>query len=328
VAAELQATWAELLGVSSDHPAGGAIVCSSDRLQGPVERRFAAPHPGWPGARHHSPDVLIAAPGVAALAAGDFTLVLGELHVGLNTVAPFHLQHPWPDGLREALEADLERPRIAPVWSKRRSLADIYSIARHDYDVEQGDARSRRPQRQVLAEKELMVSRQRGQLVVAPRSMEPCFDIIAYLEQHLVAESYSEFALLGPAGHRPRVTIDRLIVQREAWTFPAEGRPPFSEKQPERDRFLAVRKWAQRHRLPRFAFARVQGEAKPYFVDFDSPLYVDNLARLAARSESLRLVEMVPAPTDLWLSDALGHRYTSELRLACVDPMAFPAVWP
>ena len=41
-----------------------------------VAEHFAAPHPGWPSARHHCPDVLIAAANARAVERGDFTLVL------------------------------------------------------------------------------------------------------------------------------------------------------------------------------------------------------------------------------------------------------------
>ena len=35
---------------------------------------------------HHSPDVMLAARSAEAVAAGDFLLVLGELHMSVNTM--------------------------------------------------------------------------------------------------------------------------------------------------------------------------------------------------------------------------------------------------
>jgi hypothetical protein len=34
---------------------------------------------------------------------------------------------------------------------------------------------------------------------------------------------------------------------------------------------------------------------------------------------------MLPTPEDCWLPDAAGNRYTSELRLVCVDRTRYPA---
>lgn len=41
---------------------------------------------GWTAARYLSPDIMIAADGAEAVARGDFTLVLGELHLAANTL--------------------------------------------------------------------------------------------------------------------------------------------------------------------------------------------------------------------------------------------------
>ena len=56
------------------------VTRTVSELAGPIQREFASPPPGYAAGRHHSPDVMIAAASLEAIEAGDFELVLGELH--------------------------------------------------------------------------------------------------------------------------------------------------------------------------------------------------------------------------------------------------------
>ena len=82
--------------------------------------------------------------------------------------------------------------------------------------------------------------------------------------------------------------------------------------------------------MPRFLFAKVPGQAKPFLVDRDAPLSLRNLARLVRRAVAdavpagplaapVTFVEMLPTPDELWLVDAQGRSFTSELRVVAVD---------
>jgi hypothetical protein len=61
-------------------------------------------------------------------------------------------------------------------------------------------------------------------------------------------------------------------------------------------------------------------------VDLESPVLVEILCRAIRRmnssdaeGEELIFSEMLPGPQQLWLQDAKGASYTSELRFAIVD---------
>jgi hypothetical protein len=86
---------------------------------------------------------------------------------------------------------------------------------------------------------------------------------------------------------------------------------------------LAIRGWAKEHGLPRFVFIKVPDEPKPLYVDLESPIYIDIMVRTIRRSENkqslLRFTEMIPNLDQLWLTDATGRHYTSELRLVALD---------
>ena len=63
-------------------------------------------------------------------------------------------------------------------------------------------------------------------------------------------------------------------MSRETWNFAPEELDFVYEKEAE-VRFVAARRWAREFGLPRFVFARVPVEIKPFYLDFDSPIYVE-----------------------------------------------------
>jgi hypothetical protein len=313
---ELQARWAELLRVD-DEP--HRIARSAGTLRTAVRDAFAAPHPGWPSARHHAPDVMM-------LAGGDGPrFVLGEMHVGMNALTNFVFvkEHPDPNALIRMREQDLPRAAIAPVWSDRRTRADFYSLSGHDYDLEVGRARSWRARSQVVSESELVVEATGNGLVVTTLDGRVSFDVIAFVEHHLIAESYAHFQLLPARAHSPRVTIDETAIARETWRIDPKA-CDFPAGKTIADRFLLARRFAARLGLPRRVFVRIPEETKPVYIDFDAPVLVEALAKLARRASAMTLVEMLPGVESCWLLDVQGRAYTSELRLAAVDDEPFP----
>jgi hypothetical protein len=315
---ELRRRWAAILAVA---PGERSVVRHASALADDIRRSFAAPGPGWPAARHHSPDLMLAAAGPDAVARGDYLVVVGELHTGFNTVAMplFVKQHPRPDELIAARDADIERVCIAPVWSKAVTRPDYYSLSPRDLDLETGDTRSARPRTQVLSTGALVVEDQGHGLEVRTRDGAWRFDVIAFLEHHLIAESYAEFSPIAPAPWTPRVTIDDVVIARATWrVVPAELGWPELEQPAER--FIAARRWARSLGMPRWVFAKTGEEVKPVYVDFDSTVYVELLAKQLRGASSAALSEMLPTVEQAWVIDATGARYTGELRIAAVDP--------
>jgi len=86
---------------------------------------------------------------------------------------------------------------------------------------------------------------------------------------------------------------------------------------------VAAWAFAAAHGRQRRVFAKAAAEPKPFYVDFDSPVLLDVLTRQLRRSQSVVISEMLPEPSSCWLRDATGHRYTSELRVAVCDPVAW-----
>ncbi len=322
VADELRRRWRELLGVTGDER---RLERRAAELRPQVAQAFAAPGPGWPAARHHSPDVLLAAADAEAVQRGEFLAVLGELHAGMSSLlipAVPNSQRD-PDAPFLLRDRDLGVAGIAPVWSRRRSRLDYYSRSRGDYDLESSSALSWRPRAQVLALSELVMEELDGALVVRTRDRRVSFDVIAFLEHHLLAASFSQLSLLG-GDHVPRVTVDGVVLTRERWTVPA-AQLAFAREEDTTARFVAARAWARAAGLPRRLFLKVPEETKPLFLDLESPTFVDLAAKMVRKASEISLSEMLPDLEGLWLTDAQGKRYTSELRLVAVDPVAWCA---
>jgi Lantibiotic dehydratase, N terminus len=317
VRAELHRRWATALAIA---PAERTVHRRAAALADDVRRAFAAPGPGWPAARHHAPDIMIAA-GPEAIARGEYQIILGELHAGFNTMAAplFVKEHPRPDELVAARDADLGRACIAPVWSTAVTRGDYYSLSPRDLDLESGEARSARPRAQVVATGELVIEASGDRLEVWTRDRARRFDVIAFLEHHLIAESYAAFSPIAPAPWTPRVVVDDVVIARATWRVaPAELAWPALEE--SAGRFAAARRWARSLGMPRWMFVKTAEEVKPVYVDLDSAVYVDLLAKQLRGASAATLSEMLPAVEDAWVVDGAGERYTAELRIAAVDP--------
>jgi len=115
--------------------------------------------------------------------------------------------------------------------------------------------------------------------------------------------------LLAEGPHSPRLDIETATYQREGWELSVAG----WSKLTSFALFQSMQREKRRLGLPRFLFARVATERKPFLVDTDCPFSVE-LLRHHAGTGTVALEEMLPAPEDLWLRDEHG-RYTFELRM-------------
>jgi hypothetical protein len=320
--------WANILKI----PAGARQVqYSSAELRAAVLATFKAQRPGWRAACYHSPDVMIAAKSVDAINRGDYQLVMGEIHLALNTMnASLRVsQCPHPEELIHALDADLPEPRLVPVnpknWAGATARTLPALISSKDFRLIVTPEPHEVPASQAVPIGSLVVEEKDGNLVLRSRDGRISYDIIEAFGTALSSVIGNYFHLLAPASHTPRVTIDRVTVCRESWKF-SPGDLSFAFEKDEAARFLAARRFARSHDLPRFVFVKVPVEVKPFYVDFDSPVYVDLLAKSVRRTKEkgrpdalVSVTEMFPRADETWLPDAEGKHYTSELRIIAVD---------
>jgi hypothetical protein len=325
---ELQRLWSEILQI----PEGQRRVrYSSAELKNRVEEAFAAPRPGWRLARYQSPDFMIAAGSVEDIRRGDYEFILGEVHVGNSTVRPsiFMSQHPRPEEMFEAMSADFPEGRIqiVPPISFRRygSRARAVLHCKNDYFLEiSDDSISWQPSRTASISEFVIEPGPRG-LIARTRDHRLQYDLLEFYGEALSNEVLEYMDFIPSRAHLPRINIDRLVIQRESWQFPMADLQ-FALAENEADRFMGARRWRQRHQLPRYAFVRVPLELKPFYLDFDSPVYVEILAKMLRRTmaeknapQILSVSEMLPSCDQIWLPDAQGLKYTCEFRITAVD---------
>ncbi|MET7288429.1 lantibiotic dehydratase [Streptomyces sp. NPDC005573] len=330
-AAELQAEfarrWQRVLAV----PAGARRVeAGADAVEEGVRKEFGTAGGGWTAARYLSPDIMIGADGTDAIARGDFTLVLGELHLAANTLGAslFTHQHPDPDELLRLTDRDHPGPRLLPLIPKehrsRLSARVRQTLVRpEDHQVALADFTADPARPRTVRSADATVEERDGQLVVLlpDGSVLPAVDVFSHV---LTTLAMDLFQILPEADHSPRVTVDRLVIARETWRVPAAG-AAFADDKDEARRFVRSRHWRDGLGLPRFVFVVSPAESRPFYVDFDSPVYVTILAkalrRLARKDPEGRVTftEMLPTPEQTWLTDEEGRRYTSELRFVAFD---------
>ncbi|HET8913523.1 MAG TPA: lantibiotic dehydratase [Ktedonobacteraceae bacterium] len=324
---QFQEHWQNILQISYDQH---QVTYSSAQLHEQVTSRFQATAPGWKSARHHSPDLLIQAESVEEINKGNYQVILGEFHVAMNTLEAmtFRYSHTQPEKLLQAIAADIPTPRIFPMYAKAtlpitRTRPSL--ITDKDFlFLYSADTYAPANEKRLLAS-ELQVEFTQGRLIVRTLDGSKRFDILDFFAEFMAEIACSTFSLHKPARHIPRVTIDRLVISRETWTFSA-GELEFSSKSTPLERFLGARRWSQTYSIPRFIFIKVPSEEKPYFVDLESSIYVDNFSKLVRlttqapeRSQTITISEMLPEPDKLWLTDNEGLHYTSELRCVLVD---------
>ncbi|MEU2182031.1 lantibiotic dehydratase [Streptomyces thermolilacinus] len=329
---EFRDRWASVLAVP---PGARRVHRSLADIAGPVAEHFgtgggAPVGAGWTAARYVSPDVMVAATGVDAVERGDFELVLGELHLAANTLGAslFVHQHPDPGELVRLTDRDHPRPRLMPLLPKehrsRLSARTRHALVRpDDYHVALVDLTSGAGRPRTVLSADVTVTERDGELVVVlpDGAGFPAVDVFAHV---LTTLAMDLFQILPEDGHTPRVTVDRLVVARETWRLPGPDLD-FADEKDEARRFVRARRWRARHGLPRYVFVVLPTEPRPFYVDFDSPVYVNILAkavrRMVRKEPDGRAVvtEMLPTPEQAWLTDDQGRSYTSELRCVALE---------
>jgi len=274
---------------------------------------------------------MIAAENAAAIARGDYQFVAGELHLGGNTLAAatFTYHHPAPGELFEAYESDLPEPCVIPIsprqWPGVTARTALALVEQKDYRLAISYDASSSESGPVLPISAFVIEESDGRVIARTRDGLINFELVEFFGTILSLLCASHFKILERSKHTPRVTIDRLVVTRESWSFSA-AELEFAHRKEEAERFAGLQRWARDNGIPRFAFVKTPLETKPFYVDFESPILINFFTRCVRNMLSgeledqlITVTEMLPTPDQLWVTDALGQRYTSELRMVGIE---------
>jgi lantibiotic biosynthesis dehydratase-like protein len=324
--AGLQQRWAEVL-AGDPSPA---------ELRSRAASAFADASPAGRGAVHHSPDVQVAAPSLEAVNRGEYLLVYGDFHPGgcIMKQAFLATAHPDFEDLLAGYGRDFPPPRLFLVPPKslpRMTNRIMFSLVAPEDVCLQATDDALMPARFTTVP--LSAFHVEGDGPGASAVLDggsfrcPLLEVFSLFTLVLGIRSYEPFP---PAPHAPRLTVGRSVLRRETWRVPAAevGFWRFGDRDRRR---AAAAAWAAEAGMPRQVFVLAPPEEKPVYIDFESPVLVDVLARMmrnsaegAAPGATVRITEMLPTPEDCWLPDAAGNRYTSELRIVCVDRTRAP----
>jgi lantibiotic biosynthesis dehydratase-like protein len=325
---DFQRRWLKILSIA---PEQRRMDYRCEELRPRVLAEFDAPNSGRSFLRYHSPDVMIAADDLAAIERGDYQLVLGELHMALNTLSGslFFAQHPCPEEILKATALDHPEPRILPTapkqWPRLTSRTQFALALPKDFHLTLSLDSVVDPKSRSLETGSLLIEERQGQLIAETRDGRLSFEVIDLFGAVLASTMVNLFKIFPTLPRTPRVTFDRMVVSRESWSF-SPSEMEFAFEKDETNRFLAARSWAKAQGIPRFAFAKTPVEVKPFYIDFASPIYMDIFAKTIRRtmeandpSSLISVTEMLPGTDQTWLPDSENNRYTSELRIIAVD---------
>ncbi|GGK15956.1 lantibiotic dehydratase [Streptomyces camponoticapitis] len=326
--------WAELTGGTEPAPGTHRVRLRSEELSARAADLFDAPGPGWSTARIHSPDLQIVAPSVKKLAAGDYTVVLGELHAAYLTLCTgvFSRAHPRPGALRAAIDRDLGTNRVQLLLPDDfpRMTARVADLLWSPDNWQLGFVPAPGAEHsRLLPVTALTVTERDGDLVARHTDGQewPLLEVFAdFLSMHTA----DAFKLVAAGAHTPRVTIDRLVVERETWRCTV-GSTGLATAKGYAQRYLAARRWAAELGLPDRVFIRLGTELKPTYADLTSPPLVLSLVSMmrgawldGGADVEVVVTEALPLPEDTWVPDAAGRTYYSELRMQILDPLVPP----
>jgi len=328
---ELQEVWREVLGPrltdARDEvtlaPADGERVLAKLRHTRTGDRRMEVF-----GHNFHSPDFLFVAKDLDAVNRGDYAVVMGEIHKSTYMVTM-----PWAMPFcpyRDEVESFLSQTMTEPVLEfsdppLRHIRANInWPVVPPFHEIVTEARTSRYPPERIINVGELEVVEEDGNLFVGSRDQRHRVwfpSVIRYFNYRkfqknvivdplpVLGEKYSPCLRYGP----------RVVLQRRRWKFDREELPEVSRLAADSmELWLAVRSWQQQAGIPRLVFIKVPTEPKPVLIDFDNFLSVELFLRLTRKSPVVSISEMVPGPEDLWMRDADGRRFVSEIRTTVV----------
>lgn len=272
---------------------------------------------------HVSPDMMVSARDLESFAAGDYQLILGEVHqVVYAWGSQLYFDDLKEESERECAAHVAQMPEyggLSVVLTERRHkglLSDAFPGTFVELSAVPSD---RATDRVGMADLEVVADDEDG-IVLRHRDTKARHQLyMAGDEQlHLWAVALPRvmpIAVRLPEGHTPRIELDRAVYQRERWTMPSAEWGADLSGLDDAGLLRRAARVREEHGMPRFCYLQAASEPKPYYVDFLTPLALRVLQQLAGTNEQLTFTEMLPDPSGLWLRED-DSAYCCEFRMS------------
>lgn len=321
--------WAKLLARADLRPCG---TYEPESFFAAATALFSAPGPGWSAAAVHSPDIQICAHSADGAASGDYTIVLGEIHVGSPTMTGPVFEWPLHDYEISRLLRALCGPRYVPAlpdsWPRNTGRTKPFQAVPGDVQYAFTDVPGAPAGTLSIAGITVQVADDAILLTLPGGVVARFANFFGYFLSNVVIDAWRRVAD-GP--HSSRVTVGDVVVLRETWRVDVRAEP-FLQAKGEWAAFRAAHAWRRSTGLPDRVYASLSGEAKPFYVDFQCPLSVLSFIvaaraslRAPAGSGAVTISEALPDPAQAWAVDARGERYLGEIRMTVLDEAGLSA---
>jgi hypothetical protein len=324
VLGEFHVRWGRL--IEDLHSATGSWDFGTEQFLTAVQRRFSSPGPGWRAAAVHSPDLQIVAHTPDGADSGDYTVVLGEIHIGVPTITGPVFEWPFDDARTSRFLRDLLGPACVPAfpdtWPRNTGRTAPDEAMPGDLCFAFTDVQGAPDG--TVAVTDLTVGVLDGEpVVVLPDGVRVAFaEFFSFFLSATVLDAWKGVTD-GP--HTPRISVDGLVLTRETWRVDLAGQA-FLTTRGEYDSYREVEAWRRALGLPDRVYAKLGSEVKPVYLDFRSPISVLSFlaaARAVPRGTkvptTVTFSEALPGPDQAWIRDAQGGRYFGEIRMAVLD---------
>lgn len=291
-----------------------------------IETAFAAAGPGWSSGRIHSPDIQLCEHVPGGVTTGRYDIVLSEVHFAAATAVGPVFEWSLDDAPLSQLLSEVVGPSFVPLypegWPRHTGRTLVKEIGPGDRALAFTDVQGAPVDTVPVDDIAVEVDGDRLWAVLPDRTRTPLEELLGVLMGNVVLDAWK---YLWRGEHTPRLVVGDVVMGRETWRTELPVLDAVGSVG-EHGVHAAVHRWRRSLGLPDKVFVSLAGEAKPFYLDFDSPPMVLAFAgsvRNGARdgaSSTVAVSEALPEPEQAWVRDADGRGHHGEIRMMLIDP--------
>ena len=323
--------WETILKIPSSEK---SLSYRHDDLINLVVKEFQADFPAWPAAKYICPDLLVAAKNKEDFVKGNYTVVLGEIHMGANMLAIPSIMntHPNKSSLKKDLINDIPFPTFnhSSPKSLQGSRMSRNSSLEKDIQLLLDDTTQPFNKKRHAPISHFYIDKEDPSLKVKDSTTKNDIPWELFLEHLMKISGINSYKLTHSKKHLPRIEIDNLIIQRETWFFNYSELPFIISKKTSYADFISSSNWIKAQSMPNQIFIKIPGELKPIYIDFRAPKLMIFFCKLLHKAQlklesdfTITFSEMLPNQEEAWLTDAESQAYFSEFRIVAFDKAAY-----